>query len=333
MPIIDIENIHDSVFRQVLSEPANAETFLQVVLPKDLFNQLDLTTITFDSTSYVSEEYKRSFSDLVVQFRIKAENIPVDVYFLFEHKSYQDEGVFLQLLGYMYAMWKKDRAAKKPLRVIVPVVFYHGEGNWRPPTQFIEQFAIAEEWKGILLNFTYILFDTHAWNWQDESSRPLRENVYLFSAMLLMKAAFSKNMQLIRQVFQLWHQMGFTKEKERVTFLLIYVTATQDIPAAQLEEMLKETKLQGEDVMPTLAQRWIDEGKLKGIQEGIQEGKREGMQQALMMLLTTRFQLDDAEKQFISAVHELEKLSAALKLVVTAQTKDEVLKSLHAVVH
>jgi len=81
--------------------------------------------------------------------------------------------------------------------------------------------------------------------------------------------------------------------------------------------------------MPTLAQRWIDEGKLKGKEEGMQQG----MQQALLTLLVTRFQLDEAEKQFISAVNELEKLSAALKLTVTAQTKDEVLKSLQTVVH
>jgi hypothetical protein len=57
------------------------------------------------------------------------------------------------------------------------------------------------------------------------------------------------------------------------------------------------------------------------------------MQQALLMLLAARFQLDEAEKQFISDVNELEKLSAALKLVITAQTKDEVLKSLQAVAH
>ena len=170
----DIENIHDGVFRGVMSEPANVTTFLKTTLPAALFAQLDLTTITYDPTSYVSEDYKRSFSDLVVQYRTKAEGLSVDVYFLFEHKSYQDEGIFLQLIGYMHAMWKKDRAAQKPLRVIIPVVFYHGEDAWRIPTQFVKQFAIGEEWKGFLLDFTYILFDTNAWNWQDESSRPLR---------------------------------------------------------------------------------------------------------------------------------------------------------------
>jgi len=321
----DIEQIHNNFFQEVLSEAANAATFLKVALPETLQRRLDLTAITFDPTSYISEEYKASFSDMVVKCRIKTEQLPVDIYFLFEHKSYQDKDVLLQLLRYMYLMWRKDREEKKPLRVIIALVFYHGEGVWQIPTQFIEQFPLIDEFKPFLLNFTYILFDTNAWDWQAESSRPLKENVYLLSAMLLMKAAFRKDLQLIRQVFQLWHQMGFTHEKERTAFLLIYVMETQDTPITQLEKMLEETKLQGEIVMPTLAQRLRDEGK--------QQGMQQGMQQVLLMQLSTRFQLNEDEKQFISKIAEAEKLTAALRLVVTAQTKEEVLQSLQAVVH
>jgi hypothetical protein len=84
---------------------------------------------------------------------------------------------------------------------------------------------------------------------------------------------------------------------------------------------VEEGKLKGEEIMPTLAQRLRE------------EGMQQGMQQALMMQLATRFQLNEDEKQFIGAVNELEKLTAALKLVITAQTKEEVLQSLQAVAH
>ena len=333
----DIENIHDGFFTRVMSEVPNAEAFLKVALPAEVRNRLDFAEIALDPTSYISDEYKRSFSDLVVKCRTKAEGLLVDIYILFEHKSYQDEGVLLQLLGYMHSMWKKDREAKKPLRVIISLVFYHGKGSWQIPMQFIEQFPVVDELKPFLLNFTYVLFDTNTWNWQDESSRLLKENVFLLSAMLLMKAAFHKDLEIIGQVFQLWHQMGFIQEKERITFLLIYVTATQDISAAQLEKMLEETKLKGEEIMPTLAQRWIDEGREQGVQQGVQQGMQQGvqqgMQQTLMMQLSTRFHLNDDEKQFIGAVNEVEKLTAALKMVITAQTKEEVLQSLQTVAH
>jgi hypothetical protein len=171
-----------------------------------------------------------------------------------------------------------------------------------------------------------VLFDTNAWDWQAESNRLLKENIYLLSAMLLMKAAFRKDLELIRQVFQLWHQMGFVNEKERIAFLLIYAMETQDIPVTQLEEMLEETKLKGETAMPTLAQRLRDEGMEKGMEKGYLLDRQE----VLIMLLSTRFHLSENEKQFIREVDEIEKLTAALKLVVAAQTKDEVLKSLKA---
>ncbi|MCI0694619.1 Rpn family recombination-promoting nuclease/putative transposase [candidate division KSB1 bacterium] len=328
-----IEYIHDKFFKKIFSEVANVKTFLKFVLPAVLQNRLDFTEIMFDSTSYVSEEYKSSFSDIVVKCRTKTEQLPVDIYFLFEHKSFQDESVLLQLMHYMYLIWQKDSKEKKPMRVIIPLVFYHGEGPRQIPKQFIEQFLIADEWKPFLLNFSYILFDTNAWDWQAESSRPLKENIYLLSAMLLMKAAFRKDLDIIRQVFQLWHQMGFIHEKERITFLLIYVTATQDIPAPQLEKLLEESNLKGEEVMPTLAQRWIDEGMEKGMEKGIEKGYLLDRQEVLIMLLSTRFHLNEDEKQFIREVNDIEKLTAALKMVATAKTKEEVLESLQTVVH
>jgi hypothetical protein len=111
------------------------------------------------------------------------------------------------------------------------------------------------------------------------------------------------------------------------------VTATQDVPASQLEKLLDESKLKGEEVMPTLAQRWIDEGMEKGIEKGIEKGYLLDRQEVLIMLLSTRFHLNEDEKQFIHEVNDIEKLAAALKMVVTAQTKEEVLESLQTVVH
>jgi predicted transposase YdaD len=312
----DIDKIHSSFFTSVFSNVANVETFLKAVLPKALQHQLDLTELTLDPTSYVSEEYKPSMSDIVAKCRTKAENLPVDIYFLFEHKSYQDKGIFLQLLKYMYLMWQKDGNGKKPLRMIIPLVFYHGKDPWQMPTHFVEQFPATSEIKPLLLDFSYILFDTNSWDWEAESSGPLKENIFLLSAMLLMKAAFHRDLERIRQVFRLWHQIGFVLEKDLIIFLLIYAAETQDVSLTQLQEMMEESKLKGENVMPTLAQRLREEGFLLDKQE------------VLIMQLDTRFRLGENEKLLIREVKEADKLDAALRLVVTAQTKEEILKKL-----
>jgi hypothetical protein len=218
---------------------------------------------------------------------------------------------------------------EKPLRVIIPLVFYHGKDAWQIPTRFVQQFPIADESKRFLLDFEYILFDTNQWDWEIESSKPLKQNIFLLSAMLLMKAAFQQNLEIIRQVFHLWSQMGFIHEKERINFLMIYLAETQDIPAEELTKMLEETKIKGEVAMPTLAQRLREEGKEQGIQQGIQQGMEKGhllgKQEALILLLANRFQLTEAEKQLVSKTIEADKLDTALKMIITAEAKEKVL--------
>jgi len=227
----NIDNIHDNFFRRVLSEIPNARAFLQANLPEDLQQELDLSAIALDPTSYISEAYKEAFSDVVVKCRTKGENAPVDIYILFEHKSHPDKKTLVQLLRYMHLMWEKDGDEKKPLRMIAPIVFYHGKEPWQLPRRFVQQFPATERLKNFLLDYEYILFDTNAWNWEAESNQPLKQNVFLLSAMLLMKAAFHQNLEIIRQVFQLWNQMGFVTETDRINFLMIYIAETHDVPA------------------------------------------------------------------------------------------------------
>jgi polyphosphate kinase len=71
----------------------------------------------------------------------------------------------------------------------------------------------------------------------------------------------------------------------------------------------------------------------QGFQQGMQQGMQQSMQQVLVMQLALRFRLTKKEKQFIGTVNELEKLTAALKLVITAPIKEEVLQSLKTITH
>ena len=143
-----IDNIHDNFFKTVFSKIDNIKDFLFTSLPADIQNYIDFENIEIDNTSYVSENFKGYFSDVVVKTRII--DSEMDIYILFEHKSYQDKKIFIQLLRYMYLMWNKDIGENKPLRVIIPLVFYHGKKKWKLPVKFLEQFKIKEELKNYL---------------------------------------------------------------------------------------------------------------------------------------------------------------------------------------
>ena len=52
---------------------------------------------------------------------------------------------------------------------------------------------------------------------------------------------------------------------------------TKDANPDTLNKLLEETKIDGGYIMPTLAQRWKDEGKKEWIAVGMQKGRKSGM--------------------------------------------------------
>jgi len=98
----EIKNIQDKFFWDIYSRPVNTVGFLKDVLPSNILKALDLTHIKVDKKSYLSEEYKEHYTDLVVKTRFKDNTKePVFVYFLLEHKSYIPQRPAFQLLRYM----------------------------------------------------------------------------------------------------------------------------------------------------------------------------------------------------------------------------------------
>jgi len=254
----DIQQVNDSFFHKIFDSPENARDFLEQVLPGELKKQLDLSHIEIEDTKYVSNEFKKGFSDIVVKTSLKTKKgkkVLVDIYFLLEHKSEGRVEVLIQVLKYMVFELEKDYNSNKPPRLIIPVVFYHGAEEWKVPRSFADQFDVDEEVKPYVLDYRYILFDTNPWDFRAESNKELKENVFLFTAMVLMKAAYKNDMEAIREIFRFWHERGFTENKEIVLFFMKYISHTQDIKRDHLKKILDTSKIDGGDIMPTLADR------------------------------------------------------------------------------
>jgi predicted transposase/invertase (TIGR01784 family) len=123
------------------------------------------------------------------------------------------------------------------------------------------------------------LFDTSEKDLWAEKNRDLKENLYFFTSMVLMKHAFNENLEEIKRMFRLWVEKEFYRNPEVMQFVLTYLAQTGNIERETLEKMLNESKLDGGVIMETLYQKieneGIQKGKLEGKQEGIQEGKQE----------------------------------------------------------
>ena len=66
-----LNKINDKFFWDIYGRPTNTAGFLKDFLPSSIFNELDLSHLSVDKKSYLSEEYKDHYSDLVVKTRFK----------------------------------------------------------------------------------------------------------------------------------------------------------------------------------------------------------------------------------------------------------------------
>jgi predicted transposase YdaD len=93
--------------------------------------------------------------------------------------------------------------------------------------------------------------------------------------MALMKYAYTEETEGIEDIFRFWQEKGFTEDIEDIVFFLIYISEIKNISRDQLKKMLEKSKIDGGEIMQTLADRLRSEGREEGRKEGKKEGKLE----------------------------------------------------------
>ena len=96
-----ITSPHDTFFRESFTRREVARDFLRCQLPAELLAELDLTTLEISKDSYVASDLRTAYSDLV--YRVAYRGEALNVYLLFEHKSWAEHWTVLQLLRYIAA--------------------------------------------------------------------------------------------------------------------------------------------------------------------------------------------------------------------------------------
>ncbi len=122
-----------------------------------------------------------------------------------------------------------------------------------------------------------------------------------------MKSAFKKDLETIKKIFKFWHEKGFTKDKDKMLFFLLYISATKDISQETIKKIFEESKIKGGDIMPTLAQRWIEQGK----QEGIQVGEKKGISKVVLNMHRKKVNIEEIRDYTGLSKEEIEKIISA----------------------
>ncbi len=147
-------NIHDNFFKSLFSVKENLADLLHGSLPKDVLQGLKIESLEYDPTEYVDQELAPYFKDISCNMLFGHTDIKVSL--LYEHKSYPDKNIHLQLLRYILNVWENQVANKQKLTPVITMVFYHGKRKWND-SGFVQ---VPEVLKRFVPLFDYALFDT-----------------------------------------------------------------------------------------------------------------------------------------------------------------------------
>ena len=323
----DIINPHDKFFKETFTQPEVARDFLANYLPTSILPLLDLNQIKLQKDSFIDSQLQEHFSDLLYSVPLATGEGTIFVYLLLEHKSYFDPLTPLQILGYMMRFWeRRGREGQKMLEPIIPLVLYHGRERWQGSQQLSDLYAGPEELRLYLPNFTYQLTDLSHY-----STETIKGEAITQIALKLFRAIFDPNLahQLPDILALFWQLANQETALQYLETVLRYLSVsaerlTPDELQTAVEDVLKQ---QGDEMMPTIAQQWIEQGRQQGLEQGLEKGLEKGteiLRQNVLSLLEIRLQIPPAQfKERLAKVDSLDTLSLLIRRAGTVDSMAE----------
>ncbi|EMY76743.1 hypothetical protein LEP1GSC060_3358 [Leptospira weilii serovar Ranarum str. ICFT] len=273
----EINNPHDRLIRETFQDKVEIVSFFKNTLPSEVVNLLDLGSLELLKSNFISEELKEEQADMLYSVRLKSGK-EAQIYILFEHKSYLDPDIYVQLLGYLSKIYNSQIKNNGSYFVVIPFVFYHGEMKWMLGEYFLNQFSLSEEeriLKDFIPNFRIDLFDLSGVDLKNKL-----ESITLRVVFGVVQRIRDGELDFITHLPVLFSVLvNIEDESKRVAILkklLLYIYWVRDLKPSALREVLHTAKLeQYEELTMTTAEQLIAEGMQKGIEKGIEKEKLE----------------------------------------------------------
>lgn len=133
---------HDATFQQFLRQPDIARDFIELHLSLELRALCDLSTLKLECSSFVEENLRQYFSDVLYSMKTTAGDEGY-VHILIEHQSTPDKHMAFRLIRYaVAAMQRHLDAGHKKLPLVIPVLFYMGKRSPYPySTNWLQEFT------------------------------------------------------------------------------------------------------------------------------------------------------------------------------------------------
>lgn len=280
-----LHNPHDRFFKELFGRTDTALGFLKEYLPAPVYGLMDTATLEPMKESFVDKELSQHFSDIL--YRVSMNKKQAFLYLLFEHKSYVDPLVTFQLLRNMVKIWEsylKENKRSRRLPVVIPLVLYHGKTKWNVEPGFSSLFEHESSLMRYIPEFATEVYDIS--HLPDEA---IRGEILTRAVLLLLKYIQRPDLiDEIPSILGLLTDIAVAREKlDYIEIFLRYLSAT--VPAGKKEAFthkVTKTLKQGGDVMPSVAELWLQEGMEKGREKGREEGREQEIREIVLRAST-----------------------------------------------
>ncbi|HKK33931.1 MAG TPA: Rpn family recombination-promoting nuclease/putative transposase [Desulfomicrobiaceae bacterium] len=269
------KNIHDTFFKDAFTDKALAVDFLKNYLPPSIAEHVRLDTLTITKDTFIDKKWDDYYSDLLYMVTF-ADGRPGFVYFLFEHKSYHDHFLTLQMLRYILEIWelyRKQHKNTRSLPLIIPISIYHGQNN-RSALRVAELVDLPSP----NLDIYVPDFEISFYDFSPGSEQDIKGAITL---KLILSCFRAKNLpESLHHLFEILTLLNKLDNSETglkwMEVIFRYMLETMDINEHDLREMAQKALDPGkEDTIMTLADRLRKEGEEKGLEKGIVKGHNE----------------------------------------------------------
>ncbi|WP_375333752.1 Rpn family recombination-promoting nuclease/putative transposase [Candidatus Tisiphia endosymbiont of Xenochironomus xenolabis] len=267
---------HDEIFRKSMENPIVAKEFLATHLPKDVLALIDSTTVKLEKDSFIEPDLSETISDVL--FSVKFNDQDGYIFLLLEHQSTVDKMMAFRLFKYMINICDRyltTNPKAKSLPVIYPLIIYNGKKKYNASLNIWNLFSHPDLARGFWTN-DYQLINVH-----DIPDEELKKKVW--SGILLFFLKHIHERQLLKRWQEISHLLpklskitiGYDHIRNLLSYTLTFIEQNDKI---ELEKILKNslTKEKGEELMPSIAQVWKEEGIQIGVQDGIRIGEARG---------------------------------------------------------
>ena len=273
-----ITNPHDKYFKEIFSRKEETAALLKGMLPVELKKNIDFDALKPLKDTYVDEELKESFSDLVyvTKYRGKTE---IMITLLFEHKSRPVDYPHLQLLRYLLRLWEAGIKQKKGLTPVIPIIFYHGKEPWKEQ-RFEDYFeGIDNTLQPFIPSFDYLLNDLSRYS--DEEITGRYTDIITRTALLIFKNIFDEASLQKKFPYIFYHtreiENSETGEKFFVATFTYLFNFVEKIDINTVTETIKTITEKGGDIAMTIAAQLERKGRKEGLEKGILKARRESV--------------------------------------------------------